>query len=242
VVPPDVRPRFSIILPVHNQADQIDRIAGIVRSAVQRVSGGYEMIFVSNGSRDRTLELAQAAARGSGDILAIEAPRGWGSAVLAGMRAAHGEMICYTNSARVNAADLALALRYSAVNEDVVVKASRKLRERPARRLGSVIYNLECRSLFGLAVWDINGTPKVFHRKILSDLRLTERGDLIDLELLVNAKLSGVPVVEMPVYDTRRLSGKATTNLRAAVRMYSRPLAMRSRLLRRPSAKRVPGV
>jgi len=226
-----MRPQFSIVLPLHNQADQVPRITGIVRAALADLDATYEMLLVVNGCSDGTMAQAQRAESNATDIVVLESAAGWGSAVLMGLRHARGDILCYTNSARVNGADLTLALRYGLVNDGVVVKASRKLRERPLRRIGSVLYNLECRGMFGLAVWDVNGTPKVFHRSLLPALRLTERGDLIDLELAVNAKLARIPIVEMPVYDTRRISGKATTNLRAALRMYSKPLAMRSRLL-----------
>ena len=48
-----------------------------------------------------------------------------------------------------------------------VIKASRKIRENWKRRLGSLLYNLECRALFDLPYWDINGTPKVFGRHFI---------------------------------------------------------------------------
>ena len=46
------------------------------------------------------------------------------------------------------------------------MKANRKIRDNWRRRLGSLLYNLECRALFDLANWDINGTPKVFPRAL----------------------------------------------------------------------------
>ena len=46
----------------------------------------------------------------------------------------------------------------------VVLKANRRIRESRRRRLGSLLYNIECRALFDLSVWDINGTPKIFPR------------------------------------------------------------------------------
>jgi hypothetical protein len=143
-------------------------------------------------------------------------------------------MLCYTNSARTQARDLELALRYGAVNTEAVVKASRKQRNQAIRRVGSVLYNFEARALFGLAVWDVNGTPKVFHRRLLDRLQLTEQGDLIDLELCALCRMHSIPVVEVPVYDTTRINGKATTNMRSAVRLYARPFAMRRRLAAAP--------
>jgi hypothetical protein len=53
------------------------------------------------------------------------------------------------------------------------VKANRKIRDHWSRRLGSLLYNLECRALFDLSVWDVNGTPKVFPRSCDRAAQLT---------------------------------------------------------------------
>ena len=91
-------------------------------------------------------------------------------------------MLCYTNSARTAPQDLALLLLYANINVDKVIKANRKIRESTFRRMGSLFYNLECRALFDLPYWDINGTPKVFPRKYSRLLELTRDDDMIDLE------------------------------------------------------------
>ena len=70
-----------------------------------------------------------------------------------------------------------LMLLYGSVNDDCVVKANRKIRENWKRRLGSLLYNLECRFLFDLAYWDINGTPKVFPRRFSPLMNLRENLD-----------------------------------------------------------------
>ena len=60
----------------------------------------------------------------------------------------------------------------------VVIKANRKIRESWRRRMGYLLYNLECRALFDLSVWDINGTPKVFPRSFTALLNLARDDDL----------------------------------------------------------------
>lgn len=220
----------SIILPVYHQAVELPEIVERAHLALAHVDGDGEILLVANGGGDETLSVAAALAAADPTIRLITAQKGWGAAVIAGLQAARGELLCYTNSARTQARDLELALQYGAVNTEAVVKASRKQRNQAIRRAGSVLYNFEARSLFGLAVWDVNGTPKVFHRRLLDRLKLTEQGDLIDLELCALCKIHNIPVVEIPVYDTTRINGKATTNLRSALRLYSEPFAMRRRL------------
>ncbi len=111
-------------------------------------------------------------------------------------------------------------LLYGVVNPGVVVKANRKIRENWRRRMGSLLYNLECRALFDLSYWDINGTPKVFPRQFDKLLALTRDDDLIDAEFNVVCRREGYPMLEVPIFASRRHGGTATTNYRSAVKMY----------------------
>jgi hypothetical protein len=111
-------------------------------------------------------------------------------------------------------------LSYAHACPDIALKANRRLRESAYRRLGSLLYNLEARALFDLAVWDINGTPKVFPRSFGRLLELGRRDDLIDLEWVVTCQRAGYPIIEVPVVATVRHGGRSTTPLSAAWRIY----------------------
>ena len=125
-------------------------------------------------------------------------------------------------------------LQYAYVEPRTVIKANRKIRESWRRRLGSLLYNLECRALFDLSVWDINGTPKVFPRSFAKLLELTRDDDLVDLEFLVQCRRASYPVLEVPVFSTRRHGGKSTTGLRSAVKMYLGAWRLRRELAASP--------
>ena len=146
---------------------------------------------------------------------------GWGRAVRHGLSQARGQTLCYSNSARTAPEDLTLLLIYGVAHPDTVIKANRKIRDSFTRRLGSLLYNLECRSLFDLPVWDINGTPKVFPRSREKLLNLTRNDDLIDLEFVAICRREGYPVLEVPILSAVRHGGESTTKLKSAMRMYS---------------------
>jgi hypothetical protein len=145
---------------------------------------------------------------------------GWGLAVKLGLREARGELLCYTNSARTSAQDLTLLLLYAIACPNVVIKANRKIRESWHRRLGSLLYNLECRALFDLSYWDINGTPKVFPRAFDKLLALTRDDDLIDAEFNIICRSEGYRTLEVPIFSYLRHGGKSGTNYRSAIKMY----------------------
>jgi len=212
---------ISIVLPVHNQADHITEVVQQYEDALGRMPTCHELILVPNDCRDRSLETCNALADRYPPVRVKRSEGGgWGLAVRLGLKEAGGDLLCYTNGARTTAQELSLALLYALTFPNVVIKANRKIRENWRRRLGSLIYNLECRALFDLACWDINGTPKVFPRAFDALLRLTRDDDLIDAEFNVICRRENYAVIEVPIISTRRYGGRSTTNLRSAVRLY----------------------
>lgn len=219
---------LSIVLPVYNQADHLAEVVADYRAELARVPCPFELILVPNGSRDASEAICRALARQYDDVRCEpSAATGWGAAVRHGLAVARGDLLGYTNLARTSAQDLTLIAIYSYSYPDVVVKANRKIRDGFRRRLGSLLYNLECRALFDLSYWDINGTPKVFPRSFDRLAHLARSDDLIDLEFNVACRRQSYPVVEVPIFSVRRHGGRSTTNIRSALRMYLGALRMR---------------
>jgi glycosyltransferase involved in cell wall biosynthesis len=212
----------SIVLPVHNQAEHL---ANVVDSYISVLSNSvplrYEIILVANACSDQSESVCRQLSERFLQVIAISTPEGgWGRAVRLGLERSAGDLLCYTNSARTSPAILSRAIEYAIANPSTVVKANRKIRESWQRRLGSLLYNLECRAFFDLATWDINGTPKVFPREFEALMQLTRNDDLIDAEFNAICRRTPYAVLEMPVVSTKRHSGNSTTNYGSAVRMY----------------------
>lgn len=214
--------RVSIVLPVHNQADHLERVVEELESRLAQLPIEHETVLVVNGSRDASAEVArELAARHPAAVRALELERGgWGRAVRHGLAAADGDLLCYTNSARTHPNDLFLAILYATCTPDCVIKANRRVREHLHRRVGSLLYNLECRALFDLCCWDINGTPKVFPRRFDRLLELRSDDDLLDLEFCRTCQREGYPLLELPLFSARRHGARSTTGLRSAARLY----------------------
>lgn len=214
-------PLVSIVLPVHEQADHIGEIVEAYEAVLTRLPGPHELLLIVNGSTDGTVAACESLARRWSHVHAHTiAEAGWGRAVRFGLMQARGEVLCYTNSARTAAEDLLLFVLYGVANPNVVVKANRKIRDNWRRRLGSLLFALECRALFDLSNWDINGTPKVFPRRFSELLHLTRDDDLIDAEFSAVCRRHDYPMIEVPIFSTRRHGGRSTMNVRAAIRIY----------------------
>jgi glycosyltransferase involved in cell wall biosynthesis len=215
-------PSVSIILPIYRQASHIGAVIEGYLAALQELPATWEILLVVNGSGgDDSLEVCRELESRNPGLRTIHSPeRGWGRAVRLGIAEARGDLICYTNAARTAADELVFALRSALEYPDAVIKANRKFRDSAFRRMGSLLYNLQCRALFNLPFWDINGTPKVFPRKLDKLRSLSRNDDLIDLEFDVVCQEEGYRLLEIPILCTRRHGGKSTTGIRSAFRLY----------------------
>ncbi len=225
---PGRRPDVSIVLPVHNDGSYLAAVIESYEAMLARLGRSYELLLVTNACTDDSVAIATRLASENPSVLNVNLDLGgWGRAVRAGLEAARGEILCYTNLARTSPEVLGLLLAYNMAYPEMVVKASRKVRDNWRRRLGSLLYNLECRTLFDLAVWDINGTPKVFPRSFPRLLELTRNDDLVDIEFVARCRTEEYPVIDVPVLSTQRHGGRSTTGYASALRMYTGVLAMR---------------
>lgn len=221
--------RVSIALPVANQEDHIERVVTAYLDATTGLDCDVEFILAVNNSTDDSLGASRRlAAAHPRRIAVVTTAPGWGSAVRGGLEIAGGQVVGFANSARTHAEDLVRAIRHAVAEPGLLVKGRRVNRAYPlARRVGSKLFNLECRLLFGLRVADVNGNPKVWHRDRLSPAVLREPGSFLDAEVLICARQRGLPVVEFPITRMDRHGGRSMTDLRLASTLYTRPLSAR---------------
>jgi hypothetical protein len=212
---------FSVILPLYKQVSHAELLYKTYVENLDKLDESWELLFIVNGVDDGAVaKLNSLNARPNVKVLWLE-KGGWGRAVKFGMAQAEGKYLCYTNSARTEIEDLIMILNYAKVNNDNVVKATRIIREKMIRKVGSTLYNFECRMLYKVPVWDVNGTPKVIPKRIYDELGITSDDDLIDAEIIIKCSKKNVRIIEIPVISTARISGSSTTNFASAYKMYA---------------------
>jgi glycosyltransferase involved in cell wall biosynthesis len=212
---------ISVVLPIHNQADHLRAVVEDLVPALDRLPVPHELLLIVNGSSDQSIDLARELERTYSSVRAIESTLGgWGRAVRLGLAEARGDLVCYTNCARTSAEDLTLVLIYAMAYRGIVIKVNRRVRERLYRRLGSLLFNLECRVLFELSCWDVNGTPKAFPRSCEKLFALTRNDDLLDLEFNAVCATERYRMLEVPILSTKRHGGQSTTTVLSAVKLY----------------------
>lgn len=230
-------PSFSLVLPCRNQADHIGRVLEGYLAALEPIGVPFELVVVPNACTDRTPEIVAELARQDRRIQTVANPLGgWGRSVLAGLRAARGAVLAYTNTARTDPARVPELYELYCRNPESMVKLCRVKRQAPLRQIGSRLYNLEGRLLLGVRSNDVNGTPKIFSRDFYRQADAGSEDDLLDMEFMARAAQLGVPVVEVPVPGFRRHGGRSSTTLRSAWLMYTGAWRLRRRLAARKAA------
>mgnify|MGYP000305347208 FL=1 len=138
--PGDVR--LSLVIPAYFEEDGIAETVTAVEEALGhlRTDGGFELIVVDDGSTDATAERARAA--GADRVIALEQNGGKGGAVRAGVLAARGRTIAFTDADLSYSPDQVLRLLAEIEGGWDVVVGSRKHTETrtlvTARRLREV--------------------------------------------------------------------------------------------------------
>src|ERR1022692_1707322 len=88
-------PKYSIVVPFHNEEDNVTALYDRVKHVMETVGETFELVFVDDGSRDRTYRLLEEIAAVDSRVLVIKLRRNFGqtSALAAGFDHAQGECI-----------------------------------------------------------------------------------------------------------------------------------------------------
>jgi len=86
---------YSIIVPLYNEEEVIEECHKRLSETMESCGGLYEIIFVNDGSRDRTMEIARDIAGADSHIKIISFSRNFGhqNAITAGMNRAAGKAV-----------------------------------------------------------------------------------------------------------------------------------------------------
>ena len=71
-------PKYSIVVPFHNEEENVTTLYDRVKLVMEQVGDSFEMVFVDDGSRDRTYRLLEEIAAVDSRVLVIKLRRNSG--------------------------------------------------------------------------------------------------------------------------------------------------------------------
>ncbi len=204
---------LSIILPVYNEEENISlQYEDIIRSIVS-LKKSYEIIFVDDGSTDRSFEILQTIAEKNRNVKIVQFRRNFGqtAALAAGIDNSHGEIIIIMDSDLQNdAEDIKNYIRKIEEGYDVVSGWRKDRKDKFfSRNVVSKIANWIISRVSRVQIHDI-GSSQAYRGDVLRQVKLY--GEMHRF-IPVHASWIGANITEIPVRHHPRKFGKSKYGL-----------------------------
>ena len=212
---------ISFVIPLFNEEESLKALHGAVSRAVELLPYAYEIIFVDDGSADRSLYILQDLYRQDRThVRVIQFRRNFGktAALTAGFARARGDVVVTLDAdLQDDPGELPKLLAKLEEGYDMV-GAWRANRQDPiSKRWPSKFANLTVSTLTGVRLHDVNCGFKVYRRGVVQNLRLY--GEL-HRYIPVLAHWQGYRVAEVPVTHHPREFGHSKYGVRRFARSY----------------------
>lgn len=215
------RPNISIIIPVYNEEENVENLQARISEILEEIKIDYEIIYVDDGSRDRSFVLLEKLALKDTRIKLIKFRKNHGqtAAMSAAIDIAQGEIIIPLDADLQNdPRDIPNLLDKMAEGYDVV-SGWRKARQDTfiTRKLPSMMANRLISSVTGVYLHDYGCSLKAYKREIIKDVRLYG-----EMHRFIPAfcALEGAKVTEIPVNHHPRVAGKSKYGLSRIVKVF----------------------
>lgn len=202
-------PEVSIVVPAHNEAESLETLAGEIRRAMDGGPGGpaYELLFVDDGSTDRTPAVLRRLAEADGRVRVVRQRRraGQSAALDAGFRRARGAVVVTLDADLQNdPADIPRLLS-ELPGYDLVCGVRTRRRDDWLRRASSRIANGVRNRLTDERIADVGCSLKAYRAEVLNRVPMY---DGMHRFLPTLMRLAGARVKEVPVGHRPRLHGE----------------------------------
>ncbi len=206
---------YSVVIPAHNEDQSIRPLYEAVKKVMETLPGTWELIFIDDGSTDRTNQFIQELRHQDDRVKLIRFRRSFGqtAAWSAGFDHASGEYVVVMDADLQNdPADIpAMLKRMAEHNLDVISGWRKNRKDKGFLKIASRIGNSIHRWVTGEKIHDHGCSLKIYRHEALVDLELYG-----EMHRYITALLSwkGFKVGEIVVQHHPRKFGKSNYSLR----------------------------
>ncbi len=213
-------PTVSVVIPLHNEAATLLELYARVRSTMESLENSWELVLVNDGSTDSTPQLLDQLFDKDPRIVVVHLRKNYGQtpALMAGFDHAQGEFVVAMDGDLQHAPEQ-IPDFLEKIQEGYDLVSGWRVQRSDAlltRTLPSRIANWLMSKVSGVKLHDFGTTFKAYRREVLSDLRLY--GELHRFVPALSA-LNGARIVEIPIKDMGRNSGKSHYGLSRTFRV-----------------------
>jgi glycosyltransferase involved in cell wall biosynthesis len=199
---------YSVILPAYNEQDNILPLHQELTAVMQSLGRPYEIIFIDDGSRDKTFERLYQLSKLDGRVCVIKFRKNFGktAAMDAGIKQSKGKVIITLDADLQNdPKDIPRLLARMQEGYDVVSGWRVNRKDKLSKKVVSLIANNFRRWLTREKIHDVNCMLKVYRKECFKDFAFY--GDVHRYIPTILA-LKGFKIGEIPVNHRPRFSGK----------------------------------
>jgi glycosyltransferase involved in cell wall biosynthesis len=169
-------PDLSVVVPFLNEEENIGRMYEAIVSAIEPLALAFELIFVDDGSTDRTLDKARQLARADSRLRVIKFRRNYGQtpAMAAGIDHARGRVIV-TMDGDLQNDPRDIEMLFAKINEgfDIVVGWRYKRQDKLiTRKIPSMIANRLIGRVTGVPIKDNGCSLKAYRADVIQRIPL----------------------------------------------------------------------
>src|SRR5579884_4306038 len=213
--------KYSIVVPLHNEQDNVTDLYDQLKAVMEANDGSFEIIFVDDGSRDRTFHLLREIAAVDSRVAVVRLARNFGqtSALAAGFDHARGEyIIAMDGDLQHDPADIPIFLEKIAEGYDIVSGwRKERIDNLWLRRIPSRCANWLMAKLSGVDIHDFGTTFKAYRRDTLEQVPLYG-----ELHRFIPALASwhGASICEVPIRNVNRERGASHYGISRTFRVF----------------------
>jgi glycosyltransferase involved in cell wall biosynthesis len=210
----NVQPRLSIVVPFYNEEENIRRMYAAITAAVTPLGLPFEMIFVDDGSRDRTVRIGAAIAKEDHRVRLVRFRRNYGQtpAMAAGIQYARGEVIVTMDGDLQNdPADIGVLLAKIDEGYDIVVGWRHNRQDKLiSRKIPSRIANKLIAKVTGVPIRDNGCSLKAYRANLIRNIPLYSE---MHRFIPAMASVAGPRIAQIKVRHHARQFGKSKYGL-----------------------------
>ena len=213
--------KYSIVVPFHNEEENVTTLYDRLKAVMEQVGDTFELVFVDDGSRDRTYRFLEEIAAVDSRVLVIKLRRNFGqtSALAAGFDHAQGGFVlAMDGDLQHDPEEIPNFLAKLEEGYDVVSGwRSQRGDNMLLRRIPSRAANWLMAKLSGVSIHDFGTTFKAYRREVIQNIPLYG-----EMHRFIPALASwyGASICEIPISNPQRVFGKSHYGISRTIRVF----------------------
>ncbi len=168
---------ISVIVPLYNEAESLSELFAWIRRVMEEHKFTYEVIFINDGSTDRSWDVIQDLRKQSDCVRGIRFRHNYGKspALYCGFKAAEGDVVITMDADMQDSPDEIPELYKMIMEEDFdLVSGWKKKRYDNAltKNLPSKLFNATARAVTGLKLHDMNCGLKAYRKDVVKNIEV----------------------------------------------------------------------